>query len=145
MKHKITMLSNSTKNLLIFNCPLSTKAQVDILVWSISMIKLLSLTTKSFINHQEISLYCKRNICCGVSTIYEWSLPLAQDLEHIRYPINSILLLSSEMTSSAHIGSLLCPFSLASVPYESLSRSCQHHLRAPHSLPWFCWFPWAST
>lgn len=106
----------------------------------LSNIKLvsLSLTTKSFIKTHQNFLPCKKKKkCFRVSTIYDRFWPPAQDLAHIRYPINWILLLSSEITSSAHIWSLLCPFPLASVPYEPLSQSCSHQLRAPHSLPWF--------
>lgn len=98
------------------------------------------MTTKSFIKTHQNFLHCKKKkkkMCFRVSTIYDRFLPLAQDLARIRYPINWILLLASEITSSAHIWSLLCPFPLASVPYESLSQSCLHQLRVPNSLPWF--------
>lgn len=108
-------------------------------MWSISNIKLvfLSLTTKGFIKtHQNFLHHEKKKKRCALESAQSMIVP-AQDLAHIRYPINWILLLASEITSSAHIWSLLCPFPLASVPYESLSQSSLHQLRAPHSLPWF--------
>lgn len=135
-KYKITTTYLIEQKIrLIFNCLLNTKASMYEVLSNIKLVS-LSLTTKSFIKTHQNFLRRKKKKCFRVSTIYDRFWPVAQDLAHIRYPINWILL-SFEITSSAHIWSLLCPLPLASVPYEPLLQSCFHQLRAPHSLPWF--------